>query len=61
MQTICTFFKHPNLYISAVSEITIKTGGDGTDADIVAKICDGAGEADRNYLPNHSSSGCVEL
>ena len=26
-----------------MSEIIIKTGSDGTDADIAAKICDGAG------------------
>ena len=33
---------------SAVTEITIKTGSDGTDSNIGAKICDGAGEAKRN-------------
>ena len=33
-----------------MSEITIKTGSDGTDADIGVQICDGAGEASRNDL-----------
>ena len=31
-------------FISSVSEIIIKTGEDGTNADITAKICDGAGK-----------------
>ena len=45
---------------SAVTEITIKTGSDGTDSSAGIKICDGAGEAKRNSLTNYSSLMCME-
>ena len=38
---------------SAVIEITIKTGSDGTDSNIGVEICDGAGEANRFPIINY--------